>query len=230
MQAQVKNDISIMGRDTGTPRYKLARERLEALGIDVDDSAVVSAFKTRSGSIYDEMMPSVINRFTRDIVLNPTAFDKPAWSSTGWMSMFSQLQGYPMMWASQVFPRMLAGASGTGKVGAEKLKSQADMAMTMSAMVLISYLQESMKAEMRGQDKTEEELAFLAWSRAIAPYQVGNIMNAIMGEHGGFQGMLFGAPAVSIMDDIMTNLRAAIDGDISPDNAVFIKQFQGAYK
>jgi hypothetical protein len=229
MQAQIKNDINIMGKESGHPRYKAARARLEDLGIDVDDSAVVSAFKTRSGAIYEEMMPYVINRFTRDIVLNPTVFDKPAWSSTGWMSMFSQLQGYPMMWASQVFPRMVAQATGAGKGVAEDLSDKANLAMTVSAMVLISYLQESMKAEIRGQEKSDEEMFVIAIERAALPYQLGNMRNAIMGKHGGFESMIFGAPGVSILDDIMGNMRHAIKGDLSLENAVFFKQFKDLY-
>jgi hypothetical protein len=229
MGAQIKNDINIMGKKSGHPRYKAARARLEDLGIDVDDAAVVSAFKTRSGVIYEDMMPYVINRFTRDIVLNPTVFDKPAWSSTGWMSMFSQLQGYPMMWASQVFPRMLAQASGAGKSSAEDLADKASLAMTVSGMVMIGYLQESMKAEIRGQDKSEEELVWLGISRTALPYQIGNLYSAIMGQHGGFSGALFGAPPVSVFDDITANMRSAIKGDLSPENAVFFKQFKQLY-
>lgn len=229
MQAQIKNDINVIGKENATERYKNAAKRLEELGIDIKDPSVVSAFKTRSGDAYNQMMPSVINRFTRDIVLNPTTFDKPAWSSTGWMSMFSQLQGYPMMWASQVFPRMMANASGKDKSLGQNFKDKANLAMTMSAMVLVSYLQESMKAEIRGQDKSEDELVFLAWSRAAAPYQVGNMLNAIQGKSGGLQGMMFGTPAVNILDDINTNLRNLMEGNLSPDNAVFAKQFKGLY-
>jgi hypothetical protein len=228
MNAQLKNDINML--DSRNPkRKKAAEERLTDLGIDINDADMVSGFKTRSGAAYQSNMPKVINRFTRDIVLNPTAFDKPAWSSTGWMSMFSQLQGYPMMWASQVFPRMMAQASGKDKDMGQNIKDKANLAMTVSAMVLISYLQESMKAEIRGQDKDEDELAFLAITRAVLPYQVGNMMNAIMGQNGGLQGMLFGTPAVNIMDDITANLRHLQEGNLSPDNAILLKQFKGVY-
>ncbi len=216
MQGQVKTDLQTLAGSPNTKAYQLARGRMQDLGVTPAMAAAMRA----DPDMIRQMEPSMTVRFNRDIALNPEALDKPTWHSTGWGALFSQIKGYPTMFANTVLPKFIPMVDPRGKSKAEVATDLAQFATTTGMILGIGFLQESLKNEVRGGTKSDEEILLKSLTNTLVPIQMSMLADVATGN--AIQAL---APAsVGIID---RQVKKALSGNYEVGDAPILSSFKG---
>jgi len=221
MDAQLKTDLStINSRPKNTKAYMNAVERLNDLGI----SEGIAKAMYKNPNIIDEYKPSMVARFNRDVALNPEALDKPVWFSTGWGAMFTQLRGYPTMFANTILPKLYDMIDPRGKSGAELAVDLARFGATTGAIMFVGFLQESLKNEVRGNNLSDEEIFMKAYRNTLMPIHMGYLQDAATGQ----LSRVVVPVSFSIYDQQANLLNRAVNGEAELEDLPVMSAFKGA--
>ncbi|QEG09197.1 hypothetical protein CPT_Phriendly_045 [Vibrio phage Phriendly] len=222
MDAQLKTDIGVIaGRPKNSRAYVDALGRLNELGINEG----IARAMHKNPAIIDEYKPSMVARFNRDVALNPEALDKPLWHSTGWGAMFSQLRGYPTMFANTVLPKLYDTIDPRGKSAAELAVDLARFSTTAGAILFVGFLQESIKNEVRGNSLDDEEIFMKAYRNTLMPIHMGYLQDAATGN----LSRVVVPVSFSIFDQQASLLRKAVSGEAKLEDAPIMSSFKGAF-
>lgn len=220
MEGQVNTDIQRVNAGNINNRGRVeALHRLNELGI----SEALAKEIHRNPNTLDAMKPQMVAKFNRDVALNPEALDKPIWHSTGWGAMFTQLRGYPTMFANTVLPNLYQVVDPRGKSASELAVDTARFATTTGAILFIGFLQESLKNELRGNNLDDEEIFMKAYRNTLAPIHHGYVYDAATGN----LSRLVVPVSFSIYDQQIKNLAGAVNGDFDLDKLPVLSSFRG---
>lgn len=221
MDAQLKTDLTtINSRPKNSRAYMSAVERLNDLGI----SESIAKAMYKNPNIIDEYKPSMVARFNRDVALNPEALDKPVWFSTGWGAMFTQLRGYPTMFANTILPKLYDLIDPRGKSGAELAVDLARFGATTGAIMFVGFLQESLKNEVRGNNLSDEEIFMKAYRNTLMPIHMGYLQDAATGQ----LSRVVVPVSFSIYDQQANLLNRAVNGEAELEDLPVMSAFKGA--
>lgn len=221
MDAQLKTDLTtINSRPKNSRAYMSAVERLNDLGI----SESIAQAMYKNPNIIDEYKPSMVARFNRDVALNPEALDKPVWFSTGWGAMFTQLRGYPTMFANTILPKLYDLIDPRGKSGAELAVDLARFGATTGAIMFVGFLQESLKNEVRGNNLSDEEIFMKAYRNTLMPIHMGYLQDAATGQ----LSRVVVPVSFSIYDQQANLLNRAVSGEAELEDLPVMSAFKGA--
>lgn len=221
MDAQLKTDLTtINSRPKNSRAYMSAVERLNDLGI----SESIAKAMYKNPNIIDEYKPSMVARFNRDVALNPEALDKPVWFSTGWGAMFTQLRGYPTMFANTILPKLYDLIDPRGKSGAELAVDLARFGATTGAIMFVGFLQESLKNEVRGNNLSDEEIFMKAYRNTLMPIHMGYLQDAAIGQ----LSRVVVPVSFSIYDQQANLLNRAVSGEAELEDLPVMSAFKGA--
>ncbi|QIW90863.1 UNVERIFIED_ORG: hypothetical protein GCAPEGMB_00548 [Vibrio phage V07] len=166
----------------------------------------------------------MVARFNRDVALNPEALDKPVWFSTGWGAMFTQLRGYPTMFANTILPKLYDLIDPRGKSGAELAVDLARFGATTGAIMFVGFLQESLKNEVRGGNLSDEEIFMKAYRNTLMPIHMGYLQDAATGQ----LSRVVVPVSFSIYDQQANLLNRAVSGEAELEDLPVMSAFKGA--
>lgn len=203
---QIAQDLADVQNFPDFAAGQAAKERLRILGIEeaqydlargkFSDQGVDQAARTA-------LIGEALNRFNREVVLEPTFADKPLWMSNQSLWMISQLQSYPTMFTNTVLPMLFGkGVSGVPN-------QQLDALFLFGGVMLVGAMQQGIRDEIMGRDdRADDDMFWTVLVKNLGTKPVGMVTSATsMVDYGGSSVEAITSPVFGVIDATIEDLK-----------------------
>ena len=219
-KAAVIKDLSLVRGNSFQGEGFKARQRLEYLGIDVNDYLAKQNDKLYSLAATDipnNQIGVAANNLARMGAITPTFADRPLWhSNRGWVGLAAVFQGYPVMFVNTVLPKVMSGNSAIDMHRSWKGQENGAIAtaLMVGSTIGIGMAQEVLYDVVKGKERDPMDIAASSIERSnlLGTFgYAGSLIKSIT-EYGA-GGSIAGLAGV---DSVAQMTGGLVTGDLSP--------------
>lgn len=204
------------GLPVDSARGRYVRTQLAELGIEINSTDMAKRLNAPGTATErqdaNDVMVMGIRRFVEETILEPDFADKPMWMSNGHLQLLAQLRGYPTMFTNTVLPQVIRRFDPRRVGGYEASKGFIGMVNVFSFMLLVGYMQDTMKQIIKNgevnykEERTEAQVLLDVLQLTFMPIHASYLLQTVSAPRYGTSGVtaIAGPTAGKVEDTVKT--------------------------